>query len=132
MAPKTKVLMPDLRNSTPSMLVDEMGKLSVLESHVKKLRAYYKDAYYQKMGIESKEISKMPEPIQGETFTATTTQSEPQRIDQTMLKEKYPEIAAECTKGSVVTTTRFTLNEGVVNPVVNDLLQQMMRELDLE
>lgn len=132
MAPRTKVQMPDLTNATPTMLVDEMGKLSVLESYVKKLRAYYKDAYYQKVGIESKELGKMPEPLAGEVFTATTSQSEPQRVNVTLLKEKYPEIAAECTGGSVVTTTRFTLNEGVVNPVVNDLLQQMLKELDLE
>lgn len=141
---------PDLSNATPTSLLDEMAALSMIENQAKKLRAFYKEAYYARVGIkeltngeyshealEGDAIVERPFPDsgvtkEGENFIATTTLSRPQRISTTLLKEKHPEIAEECTVPGVQLTTRFTLREGVVNPIVNDLIAQMKKELDLD
>lgn len=144
MAKNSRFVAPDLSNATPTMLLDEMGKLSLMESQIKKLRAFYKEAYYARTGIRFDEASQgyeyegkpfptiAPVVNQGEIFQASTSISFPERVSTSLLKEKYPDIAAECTVESVQLTTRFTLLEGVVNPVVNDLLEQMKQELDLD
>ena len=133
---------PNLDNATPMSILDEMGRLSIMENQIKKLRAYYKEAYYARIGIRKEPDGFMlddhtfPEidgvVKQGETFIATTTISHPQRVSTELVKEKYPDVAAECTIDSDQLTTRFSLREGVVNPTVNDLLEQMKKELDLE
>lgn len=142
-----KFVAPDLSNATPTSILDEMGALSIMENQIKKLRAFYKEAYYARVGIkaskdgifletEDKGTISFPEVDgfikEGETFTATTTRSHPERISTELLKEKYPTQAFECTIQGDQLTTRFTLREGVVNPVVNDLLEQMKKELDLD
>lgn len=128
-----KFVAPDLSNATPTMLLDEMGKLSIMENQIKKLRAVYKQAYYARQGIDVDQFANGQEvAYQGEVFVATTTRSDPVRIDSTELKEKYPEVAAECSHSNPQLTTRFALKEGVVNPIVNDLLEQMKKELDLD
>lgn len=126
---------PDLSNATPEMLTDEMGKLSVVENYVKWLRAFYKAAYYARKGVPADAAEFIPESSvtqEGDIFVATTTRSDPARVDITLLKETYPDIAIACTKNNPQLTTRFTLKEGVNNPIVNDLLLQMKQELDLE
>lgn len=142
MAKASKFVAPDLSNATPSMLLDEMGKLSVMEGQIKKLRAFYKEAYYARMGIKldgqiplyGDDLFPQVEGVtsEGELFKATTTVSFPSRVSTTLLKEKYPDIAAECTVEGAQFTTRFSLLEGACNPVVNDLLEQMRKELDLD
>lgn len=130
----SKFTPPDLSNATPEMLADEMGKLSVVENYVKKLRGFYKAAYLARKGIsDPAEFIPESEVSQaGEIFIATTTRSDPERVDLTVLREKYPEIAEECLRSKPQLTTRFTLKEGVNNPIVNDLLTQMKQELDLD
>jgi len=124
---------PDLSNATPTMLLDEMGKLSILENYTKKLRAVYKEAYYARQGINLDDFATGQEvAYEGETFVATTSRSDPERIDTTKLKEEYPDIAAACLSSKGQLTTRFSLKEGVTNPIVNDLLAQMKAELDLD
>lgn len=124
---------PDLSNATPEMLCDEMGKLSVLENYVKKLRGVYKEAFYARTGIKVEEfLNGQSVDNSGETFVATTTRSDPARINQAKLKEEYPDIAEACTDSKPQLITRFALKQGVTNPVVNDLLAQMKAELDLD
>ena len=135
MAKASKVQAPDLSNWTDGAIIDEMAKLSMIENYAKKMRAFYKEAYYNRKGLSQiNEDNLLPEPLlhSGEIFTATTTQSFPRRIDQSTLREKYPDIAEECTKESSQLTTRFSLNEGVINPVVGDLIEQLKKELDLD
>lgn len=134
MAPRSKFVAPDLSNATPGMLADEMGKLSIMESQIKKLRAVYKEAFYARTGIKVEDMLNGEAKVidEGEIFTITVTRSDPQRVSTTMLKEKYPDIAEECTTATPQLTARPTLKEGVVNPVVNDLITQMKMELDLD
>ena len=129
----SKFTPPDLSNATPTSIVDELGKLSIMENFIKKQRAYYREAFYARQGYQVDGFANGQQQFQnGETFLACTTRSDPSRIDTEMLKEKYPDVAAECTKEKGQLSTRFTLKEGVVNPVVSDLLAQMKKELDLE
>ena len=124
---------PDLTNATPTMLVDELAKLSLIENHVKKMRAFYKEALYARVGIDIDTVSfEEPTTTEGERFLATTTKTAPRRIDTTALKEAHPEIAEEFTKANPQLTTRFQLMEGQVSPVVNALIEQMKMELDLD
>lgn len=147
----SKFVAPDLSNATPTSLLDEMGKLSLMESQIKKLRAVYKEAYYARVGIRQEkdggftyqpdwqnDPEVMPEPFPqtgvvktGETFIATTTITWPERFDQKGFAEAHPEEFAAWKKAKAQLTTRFSLAEGVTNPVVNDLLEQMKKELDL-
>lgn len=130
---KSRFVAPNLANATPGSILDEMGRLSIMEGQVKKLRAFYKEAYYARTGISIDTVDALNGTVnEGETFVATTTKSSPERVSTTLIKEKYPEIAAECLVSAPQLTTRFSLKEGVVNPVVNDLLEQMKKELDLD
>lgn len=133
MAPRTKFEPPNLENATPEMLVDEMGKLSVVENYVKKLRGYYKEAYYARQGIKAENLlSGESKPGGGDLFVCETTRSDPRRFDQTAFAADHPALFEEYKKEKPQLTTRFTLKEGVVKPVVEDLLEQMKRELDLD
>lgn len=124
---------PDLSNATPMMLVDEMAKLSLIENYAKALRKFYREALYARVGYNVEDFANgEARDYSGEKFTATTTRSDPGRVSTTLLKEKYPEIADECTVHTGQLATRFSLNGGVTNPVVSDLLEQMKKELDLD
>lgn len=124
---------PDLTNATPEMLIDEMAKLSIMENHIKFMRGVYKTAFYARAGIDIEEmLNGEAKTNSGETFIATTTRSDPSRVDTTRLKEEYPDVAAKVTVSKGQLTTRFSLKEGVVNPKVESLLEQMKRELDLD
>lgn len=129
-----KFVAPNLDNATPTMLLDEMGNLSVMEGHIKKLRAFYKEAYYARTGIKIDEDvdTKEFEPMTGETFVATTTQTSPSRFDQKAFAADDPETFEKYKKSKPQLTTRFSLKEGVVNPIVNDLLAQLRDELGLD
>jgi hypothetical protein len=130
-----KFIAPDLSNATPTMLLDEMGKLSVMENQIKKLRAVYKEAFYARAGINKEEME-VGDPgaiiNEGEIFKATTIRTMPKRFDSTALKETNPEVWEAFTKEGDQLTTRFVLKEGVENVEVNSLLEQMKRELDLD
>lgn len=130
-----RFIAPDLSNATPSMLLDEMGKLSMVENATKKLRAFYKEAYYARTGIRIEEMELGDQGARvndGEIFRATTTRTMPMRLDQTRLKEEKPDIYNEYLKQGDQLTTRFELKEGVENPIVNDLMNQIKAELDLD
>lgn len=128
-----KFIAPNIENATPGFLLDEMGTLSLMESQIKKLRAFYKEAYYARTGIKVDDFADGQEVSNtGDIFVATTVRSDPSRIDTTKLKADYPDIAEECLKQTPQLTTRFQLKEGVVNLVVNDLIEQMKKELDLD
>lgn len=128
-----KLEMPNLDNATDEFILDEMGKLSMIENYAKKMRAFYKEVYYSRKGIKNDDDFPIEGVVHtGETFIATTTQSFPNRLDQTALKESKPEIFEEFTKTGQQLTTRFTLAQGVVNPIVNDLIEQLKAELDLD
>lgn len=133
MAPRTKFEPPNLENATPEMLIDEMGKLSVLESYVKKLRGYYKEAYYARKEIICDNMVN-GEAIagQGDLFICATTRSDPERFDQTSFAADHPKLFEEYKVSKGQLTTRFSLKEGAEKPLVEDLLAQMKRELDLE
>jgi hypothetical protein len=140
MAKASRFIAPNLSNATPASILDEMGRLSIMENTIKKLRAYYKQAYFARTGIDPEKFTYNDKPFptlegvvqQGETFIATTTASFPSRVSTELLKENYPDVAAACLVDGKQLTTRFSLREGVVNPVVNDLLEQMKKELDLD
>lgn len=129
-----KFIAPNLDNATPTSILDEMGTLSLMESQIKKLRGFYKEAYYARTGIKLDDPNFPAEGItkEGEIFIATTTKTSPERVSTTLVREKYPEVANECTVSLPQLTTRFVLREGVTNPVVNDLLEQLKKELDLD
>jgi hypothetical protein len=133
-APKTKFEAPNLENATPEMLIDEMGKLSVVEGYVKKLRAYYKEAYYARKEITPEKLAsgEAIAGVGGDLFDCTTSRSDPNRFDQTAFGRDYPALVEQYKTSKPQLTTRFTLKEGVANPLVEDLLTQMKRELDLE
>lgn len=122
---------PNLENATPEMLADEMGKYSMMESYVKKMRAYYKEAYYAKMGIDPKAEMTGAITMSGDTFVAETSQHASSIVDQEKVK-LVDDWFAKFGKTNLVTTTRFTLKQGVDNPVVNDLVDQLKKELDLD
>jgi hypothetical protein len=122
---------PNLENATPEMLIDEMGKLSVMESYVKKMRAYYKEAYYSKMGIDPKAPLENLVTQSGELFIGETSQYPAQIVDQEKVK-MIDDWFTKFGKTNTITVTRFTLNPGVVNPMVNDLIDQLKKELDLD
>lgn len=123
---------PNLDNATPEMIIDEMGKLSMVENAAKKMRAFYKEALYARTGIDPDKIISEPIINSGEMFIATTTQSYPNRLDQTAFKEAEPETFEKYVKQGQQLTTRFTLREGVDNPVVQSLIDQIKAELDLD
>jgi len=124
---------PDLSNATPEFLCDEMGKLSVVENYVKKLRGVYKEAFLARIGIKADEmLNGQTIDNSGEVFHAMTTRSDPVRIDQEKLKGEYPDVYIACLKSKPQLITRFSLKEGATNPIVNDLLTQMKQELDLD
>lgn len=129
-----KFIVPNLDNATPTSLLDEMGRLSIMESQVKKLRAFYKEAYYARTGINVDDENFPMEGIVnvGETFIATTTRTEPERFDQSTFSGDHPDLFETYKKSKPQLTTRFNLKEGVVNPVVNDLLEEMKKELGLD
>lgn len=129
-----KFVAPNLDNATPTSLLDEMGRLSIMEGQIKKLRAVYKVAYYARTGIDVDDENFPLEGIvnMGETFIATTTRSEPERFNQQDFKTDHPETFKSYLYSKPQLTTRFGLKEGVVNPVVNDLLEQMKQELGLD
>lgn len=124
---------PDLSNATPTMLVDEMAKLSLIENYAKALRKFYREALYARVGYKVEDFANgETRDYSGEKFTATTTRSDPERLSSTLVKERYPEVAAECSVSAGQLTTRFSLNGGVTNPIVSDLLALMKKELDLD
>lgn len=140
---KSQFVAPNLDNATPTMILDEMGKLSIMEGQIKKLRAFYKEAYYARMGIEETidggymhddaPITVLKPVVKsGETFIATTSISYPERFDQTAFAIDHADLFAAYKKSKAQLTTRFALAAGVINPVVNDLIEQMKKELDLE
>lgn len=133
MAPKTKFEPPNLENATPEMLIDEMGKLSIVESYVKKLRGYYKQAYYARQGIILDDMANGElKEGQGDLFVASTTRSDPERFDQTRFAADHPKLFEEYKVEKGQLTTRFTLKEGANKPFAQDLLELMKQELDLE
>lgn len=133
MAAREKLAMPDLSNATDGFIVDEMGKLAVMESRVKALRKYYREALLARLKIPA-EGEIVPLQVSGETtFVGNVSRNESTRLDQTAIKEEFDQDWIDAhSKTSEVTTVRFALKEGAVNPAVTDLLTQMMRELDLE
>lgn len=120
----------DLSNATPQMLADEMGKLSVMEAQVKKLRAFYKEAYFARMGIDKEKPTNVV--FAGEMFTAATSTSYPRRFNQDRFGADHPNLLEEYKDESMSLTTRFSLIPGVVNPDVNELLQTLKEELGLD
>lgn len=129
---KQTTLTPDLSNATPEFLVDEMGKLSMIENYAKRMRAFYKEALYARAGIDPDKIYSDAIVNQGEKFIATTTQSYPTRLDQTALKSEDPETFEKFTKQGKQLTTRFTLAAGVENLIIGSLIEQIKMELDLD
>lgn len=129
-----KFVAPNLDNATPTSLLDEMGRLSIMEGQIKKLRAVYKVAYYARTGID---VDDENFPLTGivnvgDTFIATTTRTEPERFNQTAFAVDHADLFEKYKASKPQLTTRFNLKEGVVNPVVNDLLEQMKQELGLD
>lgn len=128
----SKFQAPDLANATPEFLVDEMGKLSVAMNHAKKMREFYKTALFAKLNIDPK--AKLEEQFHaGEVFIAKVGQSATTRLNQTRIKEtQAPEWIAEMSDTTDVTRTTFTLAPGAQKPAANELLNQILREMDLE
>lgn len=130
----SKFTPPDLSNATPEFLADEIGKLSLVENYVKKLRKVYREALYAKLDYVPEEFLNGEQRMQqgDTTFMLVTSRSDPQRIDVEKLKAEYPDVAEKCSVSKPQLTSRPSLKEGVVNPIVNDLLEQMKKELDLD
>lgn len=143
----SKFIAPDLSNATPTSLLDEMGRLSLMENQIKKLRNVYKEAYFARVGIKA-EKGEEPRLVDeegnedifpqegvvktGEYFIGATSISYPERFNQTAFKEDHPDMFEKYKKATPQLTTRFSLAQGVTNPVVNDLIEQMKKELDLD
>lgn len=131
--PKAKFEAPDLSNATPEFLVDEMAKLSLVENYAKKMRAFYKEALYARANIVKEALDVgVTTTTTGEKFYADTVRTCPMRMDTTALKDDKPEIYEQYLKEGDQLTTRFRLKEGVENPIVNDLINQIKAELDLD
>lgn len=128
---KATFRMPDLSNATPEFLVDEMGKLSLIENHAKKMRKVLREALFARIGYDST-IPNENVSIPGEMFQANIGQSHPMRFDQAAFKEDDPDTYQKYCKEGLVTTARFTLNEGQVNPEVSALVKDLLRELNME
>ena len=129
---KKATLIPDLSNATPEFLVDEMGKLSMIENYAKKQKAFYKEALFAMMKIDPELVVNVPYVQAGETFIATITQSYPTRLDQTAFKDAEPETFDKYVKQGQQLTTRFNLAAGVDNPIIGSLIEQIKMELDLD
>lgn len=121
----SKYTMPNLDNATPQYIIDESAKLSIIENYAKKLRAFYKEALNARKGEDAHST------LDGETFTAVFSTVSTTRLDQALLKEKYPDIFAECSTESSYPRLTFKLKDGVVNPHMDELMKELYRELDL-
>lgn len=129
----SKFVVPNIGQMTPEGIIDEMAKLSIIENQAKKLRKFYREALYARAEYKVDDFANGEgRDLTGDTFVATTSRSDPARVNTTRLKEEYPEIAAAVTESNGQLTTRFSLKPGVTNPVVDDLLKQMKQELDLD
>lgn len=125
--------MPDLSNATQEMLIDELGKMSLVENEAKALRKYYKEALCAKLGIDpSKDI--LPVVVPGDTiFDMDISQYPSSRLDQAKIKETFDQDWIDkYSKNGIVTTFRPKLKDGVNKPIVNELIDRMKQELDLE
>ena len=133
MARAAKWVAPNLANATPEFIIDELGNLSAMESQIKKMRAFYKEALLSRLDVKIDDSTAVKEwgPFEGETFSMTITQTSPNRVSTTLLKELHPEIADECMTSKPQLTARAALKDGATNPVVNSLLQQLKDELGL-
>jgi hypothetical protein len=122
---------PNLANATPQFLVDEMGKLSIAENYAKKMRKFYKEALFARVGIDaSAEVA--PQQHTGERYIASVQQSNTRRLNQQLLQEKYPEIFEECKTDSRVTTTRFSGVPGTQQDEAIKVLEAIYAELGLD
>lgn len=119
MAKKFEV--PNLANATDTFLVDEIARCSMMMSHLKKLQGTYKEALYARKGKGDQEIP-------GEMFKVMVKTAPRNAISADLVRELHPEIVAEVTKSTDVTTMRVGALEEV-NPTINALIEQLKSEL---
>jgi hypothetical protein len=126
----SKYKMPDLTNATPAGIIDELGKLSIVENYAKKLRAFYKEAFYARTGINPLE-SGQAQVVEGEIFNMNVSQYETTQLNQDKLKAEFPEAYEACLRHPTITTLRPTVKDAALNPDMDDLIKQIYAELDL-
>lgn len=117
-----KFNLPDLSNATPSMLIDEIGKMSAMSNYLKKSIDVYKEALYARTG-------KTEQHIEGERYQGEIKKSQRVAVDQTAVKEKYP---MENFPELYSTTEVFSLRcSSPQDPELDAWLKQLREELDL-
>jgi hypothetical protein len=131
---KLKLAMPSLENATPQSLADELGKLAVVRGREKQLTEYYRaalSAMLKRTGEPdglSADDSLPDQIVAGEQYTLKFATYDDTRLNQTVLRETYPEIFEECKR------TKPVQKMLVTKPGDEDadaLLKQFMQELDL-
>jgi hypothetical protein len=121
-----KYELPDLSNATPTSLIDEIGKLSTMQSYIAKSLKVHKETLYTKFGGKDK----IDAPIDGDTFVGNIGCHEATRVNQDYVKQmlpidKHPEY--------YTTTPVYTLRtSNKTNPELDKWIASLKAELDLD
>lgn len=125
--------MPDLSNATQEMIVDELGRLSLIENEAKALRKYYKEALYARLGLDPEKVIPDQVIVGDSIFDADISQYDDTRLDQTRIKEKHDQDWIDkWSRTKAITKVTPKLKAGINKPIVNELIARMKAELDLE
>lgn len=126
---------PDLSNATPTHLIDESARLSIIENWAKWMRKVYKEALYARLNLDPalplNEQSVDSRQV-GESFVGNIGQHSSNRFDLERFKADHPTLYAQYLKSSVITALRFDLREGAVKPAVASLIANLRKELELD
>lgn len=108
---------PNLSNSTPAMIVDELGKIKVIEGQLKKLKEFYKEALKARLDPGQNTI-------EGEAFISSITTADRTALDQEKAKAILESIGklAECMSTTEVDTLRTDSKVGGKAIAVKDIL----------
>jgi hypothetical protein len=138
-APKFQA--PNLENATPSMLIDELAKLSIIQNYAKKLRDVYKTALFARLNFDPKKplkgqlelnVEDLKHAEKGEKFIGTIEQYGQDRFDTAAFKADHPDLYAKYCKASTITKVTYDLNAPNVFPELAKLMAEIKAELDLE
>jgi hypothetical protein len=117
-------------NMTPEGIVDELGKLSIVENFAKKERKILREVLFAKLGVDPATIKQQI--VNGENFFADIQNTPVTRLDQTAFREAEPETFAKYQKTGDVLYVRPKIKEGTLKPEAQKLANQILAELDME
>ena len=121
-----KLIIPNLDNATPSMLIDTLGRLSIVENYAKKQRGMYKEALYARLP-ENKVGDHL-----GEVFVGSVSTYDDTRVDVEKLKTEYPDVYQKVLRTKPITKMTTKPQPGQLKPDGQKLVDELYAELGLE